>query len=638
MFPLSLVWIDILIGFGIGVTATILLFLVLGSGPRQRLNRAFAPYVATAAITGLGFSLAKLSLLIKLDVPSSAGEQAVGAFWIRSALAGIFFAGSFLLIFANVLARSSDRDRDAPSIPIQGRRVEAAAAVGIVAACAMTLALFGGNAISNFRLEHSRGLRLTLTTLGNALLLIPLALELMATSVFWRLKRDPVALALMISTGMWLLGSVFIVLGVFPSLVQTCLLGLSLFIAGFVMVRRQIFIPLRTLTERLNAMVAERTQDLRWAKDRLQRRIDLQTRVSHINHEVARIPDPAAKLTRLTQLIHNSLGYHHVYVYCPDRVGNNLVIHAAAGTTASTVMERTDRAPLKASALATRAAAERRAIRAVDSGDQAVHFGHTTLPGARAELSAPILSGSRLLGVIDLQSIYIDAFTEDDLLLIRTLADQVAVDIDNSSLLQAKEAALAEAEKAQRQFTQSQWQSFAKNVEKELAYNFVDGQGVAAKKRNEAWSWEIKQAVDTGETVISDGENGEAWVTLPIMLRGQAIGALRLCQKPGRSWRPEQLDAMQDVADRLALALETARLWGNVQNRVSREQLLRRITENVRAVPNIDAIASTAAEDLMKALGGSTGFVMLNTPMLDTNGDTYKPDLDSSDRSPGMEP
>ncbi len=160
---------------------------------------------------------------------------------------------------------------------------------------------------------------------------------------------------------------------------------------------------------------------------------------------------------------------------------------------------------------------------------------------------------------------------------------------------------------------------------------------MAKKKRGEAWSPEIQQAVGLGQPVTSKGEDGEAWLTLPILLRGQVIGTLRLCQKPGRSWHPGQLDTVQEVADRLALALETARLWENVQNRVSREQLLRQITENVRAVPNVNAIASTAAEELVKALGGTIGFVKLNTPASDPNGHMYKDDLESADSSCGRQ-
>lgn len=46
---------------------------------------------------------------------------------------------------------------------------------------------------------------------------------------------------------------------------------------------------------------------------------------------------------------------------------------------------------------------------------------------ARSELAVPILSGKRVLGVINVESPLLNAFTENDLRLLQTLADQVAV-------------------------------------------------------------------------------------------------------------------------------------------------------------------------------------------------------------------
>jgi GAF domain-containing protein len=74
------------------------------------------------------------------------------------------------------------------------------------------------------------------------------------------------------------------------------------------------------------------------------------------------------------------------------------------------------------------------------------------------------------------------------------------------------------------------------------------------------------------------------------------------------------------LADQLGLALEGARLYQETQRRALQEQLTRQITDKVRAAPDISTIAQTAAEELVKALGGVRGFVKLDTNKSDDNG------------------
>jgi GAF domain-containing protein len=77
---------------------------------------------------------------------------------------------------------------------------------------------------------------------------------------------------------------------------------------------------------------------------------------------------------------------------------------------------------------------------------------------------------------------------------------------------------------------------------------------------------------------------------------------------------------METLTQRLGLALDNARLHQDSQRRALREQLTRQITDKVRAVPDVDAIAQTAAEELARVLGSSRGFVKLSTSPLDENG------------------
>jgi putative methionine-R-sulfoxide reductase with GAF domain len=91
------------------------------------------------------------------------------------------------------------------------------------------------------------------------------------------------------------------------------------------------------------------------------------------------------------------------------------------------------------------------------SGDvsQNPHYVRKAGEVTQSELSVPIKSGDKVIGVLDLQSDALDAFDETDVVGMETLADQIAVAINNAHLYEAAHQELAdrmrvEAELAQR--------------------------------------------------------------------------------------------------------------------------------------------------------------------------------------------
>jgi len=54
------------------------------------------------------------------------------------------------------------------------------------------------------------------------------------------------------------------------------------------------------------------------------------------------------------------------------------------------------------------------------------------LPETKTELAVPIAIGDNVLGVLDVQDNHIGAFSEDDVSLLRSLADQTAVAVQNA--------------------------------------------------------------------------------------------------------------------------------------------------------------------------------------------------------------
>ena len=72
------------------------------------------------------------------------------------------------------------------------------------------------------------------------------------------------------------------------------------------------------------------------------------------------------------------------------------------------------------------------------------------LPETRSEAALPIALGNQLLGVLDLQSAQINKFSEEDIKVLTTLAEQIAIAVRNAQLFTEAHQARQEAEQANR--------------------------------------------------------------------------------------------------------------------------------------------------------------------------------------------
>lgn len=609
MSPSILFLLNLAVSFISGIVALALLVLVLGVGLRQRLNQAFALFITFAAITSISSAVAGLTLWL---------EVGHSLFWAELFAAGFYFVGPSLAAFALVYVGSN------------AQRHKLVILIGFLVGLALMPALFDHQIISQVRSGGNDLYNLGVTQLGYTAAIGSLLFQVLALVTFWRFRRQLGSSTPAISTAILVAGALydFLLRVPFPPLSFT--FGTGILTLGHDVMRRQIFNPLRTLTKELEAQVAQRTQELQQVQEELESHNEQHHHIAQISHELAQISDPTKMLGSLVELIHKQLGYHHVYVYQPDETNRYLILRAAAGTTARTVMASGQRLPIGGRSLPGQVTAPgRRQARIAEArGDDAAYFGDTALPGARAEMALPLLVGDRLLGVLDFQSMHFEAFSPEDLVMMTALADQAAVTLDNARLLQRTEAALAELEKIQRQYLRQAWRSIVGEPESAPAYVYTAAGGVTATSLKAAWSPTISQAVAERKALSSAakedgvapasptvGDEGAAPPTkpggrehsevlaLPITLRGQTIGALEVRHKAGRTWQHEDMNILTEIAERLGLALETARLSQENQRRATRERLIREITSDMRETMSTKTILERTIQRLGQEIG-----------------------------------
>jgi GAF domain-containing protein len=197
------------------------------------------------------------------------------------------------------------------------------------------------------------------------------------------------------------------------------------------------------------------------------------------------------------------------------------------------------------------------------------------------------------------------AFTEIDANTLGILADQVAIAIDNARLFTKTQQALNEVQALYNQYLQKEWWAFQGKTRNIGYWQTLSG-GKNLEKPVE--TDEIRLVVQTGQSVISKSDKADTdpTVIVPIKLRGQTIGVLNIkATSKNRKFSKDELNLIQSVTDRLALALENARLFEETTQRAERERLVTEITGKIRSQNDPQAMIETAVHELRTALGAS---------------------------------
>jgi PAS domain S-box-containing protein len=171
------------------------------------------------------------------------------------------------------------------------------------------------------------------------------------------------------------------------------------------------------------------------AEEALKRRVTQMALINDIASKIAAATELESVLECAARLVQENFGYHHVALFTLDRERDELVMRARAGEFAH-LFPPQHRIKLGEGMVGwVGVHGETLLANDVDAEPRYANFYPDALP-TRAELSVPIRVGEEIVGALDVQSDQPNAFDENDVLVMETLADQIAVAVENARLYQ----------------------------------------------------------------------------------------------------------------------------------------------------------------------------------------------------------
>jgi len=348
----------------------------------------------------------------------------------------------------------------------------------------------------------------------------------------------------------------------------------------------------------LEQRVAERTRGLRTAAE--------------VSHAIISVLDPAELLRQVVDLVRERFDLYYVGLFLLDEERRFAVLRAGTGEAGQQMLARGHRLEVGGKSMIGWCVAKGEARIALDVGEEAVRFDNPLLPETRSEMALPLRSRGQVIGAMTVQSTREAAFDETDIAAMQTMADQVAVAIDNARLFAETQAALEDMEATHRHYLRQAWAGYSPTA----GTTSYETRRPDVSPLGDAVLPEIRQVLERQSTVVlepfprplpeakrGDQERSHSALVTPIKLHGEVIGALGIHDEDGaRQWNEDEIAVVEAITERLALAAENLRLFDETQRYAARERLIAEVTTHMRAMLDLESVLKTAADEMYQAL------------------------------------
>lgn len=360
---------------------------------------------------------------------------------------------------------------------------------------------------------------------------------------------------------------------------------------------------LQNISANLEYTVKARTLELDVANQRNERRAKQFEAIAQVSRVISQTREIDNLLPQITQVVSQLFGFYHIGIFLMDPNSEYAVLIASNSPGGQRMLARSHKLKVGRTGIVGYVAGTSLPRIALDTGADAIFFNNPDLPETRSEIALPLLrQGREIMGVLDVQSKDANAFNQEDIRILTTLADQVAIAIENARLFEQSQKAILEAETFYRKDLKQGWSRFTRSQQiagvqrRNLKTNLLSEPAEIPGALEAARSGSIYKKLDA---------NNDSLITLPMKLRGEVVGILNIKADADHELNNDELDIITAIIERAALSIESARLLDESRKIAEREHAIGEISTKIGEGTEIEAILRTAVRELGAHISGA---------------------------------
>lgn len=378
--------------------------------------------------------------------------------------------------------------------------------------------------------------------------------------------------------------------------------------------------------------------DIKMAQEADKRHVHQLTMVAEVGRAVTSSLDIGNLLRVMTELVQEAFKYYGVNVWLLTEPGEAVQLKAGTSPQGEDLGRSGVELPVQQPSSITHVCRSGEyELNNNLSGDEALPLADY-FPEARSWLVLPLKVAEKPIGVLEIRSERVDAFQEDDIMLLRSLADQVTIAIRNASLYQAEQSRRHFAERLYNisralsstiklsevlDLILQQLDQIVRSERSSLMFVEKDSLKMVAVrgfprdfdfsstrvqiKENDVFEeiYRTQQPLAITDVALRpdwqqlpDLPLAHSWLGMPLILYNEVFGMLSLTREKVEPFTLHEQTLTQAFAGQCALALENARLYENLATfNQQLEQMVQQRTEELRqAYVQLERLDSTKSK------------------------------------------
>lgn len=405
----------------------------------------------------------------------------------------------------------------------------------------------------------------------------------------------------------------------------------------------QMTSQIRDFISNLEQQVTERTQALATSAE--------------ISRRLSTIVEQDELVSEVVEQLKSGFNYYHAHIYLLSESGDRLLMAGGTGEAGKLLLER-EHSIMLGRGLVGRVAESKETLLVPNTRLDSDWLPNPLLPDTQSEIAVPIMIGEQVLGVLDVQNDTADSLTQQDANLIRAVADQVAIALQNIRQIESTQkiandlsvvanvgiatATTTDIDALLQQVVDLSKESFKLyhahiyllNDKKDTLVLTAGAGEVGRQMVNEKRtipmdsekSLVARAARNQQGVVVNDIRTDpdflpnlllpdtRAEMAVPMMVAGEVVGVLDVQSETIGRFTEVDINIKTTLASQVAVALQNARSFARTRQQAEHESTINTLTQKIQNTTSIAEALQITARELGHVLGKKSTLVSLDAP------------------------